>query len=244
MSDVKPEEQLRPLAGETVETGDGPRRPRPGPTNRARRASAAAGTVAPQPHPRPQPGPPRPASPARGATGPVPAPIAVRRRADRATAPLWLALVLGALALLAVAGLVAAFLVPSRQGSVTTRDQALAAAKTEVAQILSYDYKNFDAGLTQAKSVLTGRAVGDYTTAMIKTVKATALKNKATVVASTDSAGVESVSPDGEQVTVVVFGEQKVTNSSLSAPRTDVFRVRATLDLTHGRWLIAKFDNL
>ena len=60
--------------------------------------------------------------------------------------------------------------------------------------------------------------------------------------ATTDSGGVESVSPDGKQVVVLVFGEQKVTNSSLSAPRVDLMRVRATMNLVHGHWLVSKFD--
>ena len=52
----------------------------------------------------------------------------------------------------------------------------------------------------------------------------------------------ETVSADGKQVTVVVFGQQKVTNTSLSAPRIDPFRVRATMDLVAGHWLVSKFD--
>ena len=64
------------------------------------------------------------------------------------------------------------------------------------------------------------------------------------VQAQTDGAGVETVSADGRQVTVVVFGEQKVTNTSLSAPRIDLFRVRATMDLVAGHWLVSKFDQI
>ena len=50
------------------------------------------------------------------------------------------------------------------------------------------------------------------------------------------------MSANGNQVTVVVFGEQKVTNTALSAPRIDPFRVRATLDRVNGHWLVSKFD--
>jgi Mce-associated membrane protein len=52
------------------------------------------------------------------------------------------------------------------------------------------------------------------------------------------------VSADGKQVTVVVFGEQKVTNTSLSQPRIDLFRVRVTLDRVGGQWLVSKFDQI
>ena len=110
--------------------------------------------------------------------------------------------------------------------------------------ILSYSYQHFDADVAKAKAQFTGRAATDYATAMAKTIKPTAAKVKAVVQAQTDGAGVESVSPDGRQVTVVVFGEQKVTNSTLSAPRTDIFRVRATMDLVSGHWLVSKLANI
>jgi Mce-associated membrane protein len=148
------------------------------------------------------------------------------------------------LVLAGAAALVLAARLPSGAGSVGDRDRALSAAKAEVPLILSYDYRSFDAGVAKAKAQLTGRAVTDYTTAMAQTIKPTAVKVKAVVQAQTDGAGVESVSPDGQQVTVVVFGEQKVTNSSLSAPRTDLFRVRATLNLVSGHWLVSKFDQI
>jgi Mce-associated membrane protein len=64
------------------------------------------------------------------------------------------------------------------------------------------------------------------------------------VQAQTDSAGVETVSADGKQVSVVVFGQQKVTNTALSAPRIDPFRVRATMTLVDGHWLVSKFDQI
>ncbi|HEU5271582.1 MAG TPA: hypothetical protein VFU36_16765 [Jatrophihabitans sp.] len=158
--------------------------------------------------------------------------------------PLWLAVLLGVLVLTGVAAVVVAARLPSQSGSGRERDKALAAAKSEVPLILSYNYASFDADVAKAKAQLTGRAVTDYTTAMSQTIKPAAVKVKAVVQAQTDGAGVESVSPDGRQVTVVVFGEQKVTNTSLSAPRTDLFRVRATLDLVGGTWLVSKFDQI
>ncbi len=129
-------------------------------------------------------------------------------------------------------------------GSSSERDQALSTAKTAVPAILSYDYRHFDADVSTARGRLTGRAVTDYVQAMSKTIKPTATKVHAVVAAQTDGAGVEAVSPDGKQVTVVVFGEQKVTNTSLSQPRIDLFRVRVVLDRVDGQWLVSKFDQI
>jgi Mce-associated membrane protein len=163
----------------------------------------------------------------------------------RASSPRWLAAVLALLALL-LAG-VSAWLViaaPGRAGSVNQREQALSAAKTSVPLILSYDYRTFDADLAKARAQLTGRANTDYVQAMTTTIKPAAQKSKVVVQAQTDGAGVETVSADGKQVSVVVFGEQKVTNTALNAPRIDPFRVRATLNLVGGHWLVSKFDQI
>ena len=163
----------------------------------------------------------------------------------RASSPRWLAVLLALLAVL-LAG-VSGWLVvaaPGRGGSVGQRDQALSAAKTSVALILSYDYRTFDAGLAKARAQLTGRANTDYVQAMTSTIKPAAEKSKVVVQAQTENAGVQTVSADGKQVTVVVFGQQKVTNTALTSPRIDPFRVRATLNLVNGHWLVSKFDQI
>jgi Mce-associated membrane protein len=159
-------------------------------------------------------------------------------------APAWLVAALAVL-LLALAGL-DGWLLVSRpdSGSKSEREQALSTAKTAVPLILSYNYQHFDSDLSVAKARLTGRAVTDYVQAMTKTIEPAASKVHAVVQAQTDGAGVEAVSGNGRQVTVVVFGEQKVTNTSLTAPRIDLFRVRVTLDLVAGQWLVSKFDQI
>ncbi|HEY0168811.1 MAG TPA: hypothetical protein VGB75_17330, partial [Jatrophihabitans sp.] len=159
-------------------------------------------------------------------------------------APTWLVAVLTVL-VLALGGL-DGWLLTSQpaSGSRAERDQALSTAKSAVPLILSYNHQRFDSDVAAAKARLTGRAVTDYVQAMAKTIKPTATKVQAVVQAQTNGAGVEAVSDDGAQVTVVVFGEQKVTNTSLKAPRLDLFRVRVTLDRVQGQWLVSKFDQI
>jgi Mce-associated membrane protein len=217
-----------------------PDRPRPGPspTSRARRAAAAGVPPAVR---RPMPGP-RPAEPAAVQEEAEPAGRGYR---VQARSPRWLAVLLALVAVLlaGVSGWLAVA-APGRAGSVSQRDQALSAAKSSVALILSYDYRTFDAGLAKARAQLTGRAQTDYVQAMTSTIKPAAEKSKVVVQAQTENAGVETVSADGKQVTVVVFGQQKVTNTSLNAPRIDPFRVRTTLNLVDGHWLVSKFDQI
>lgn len=129
-------------------------------------------------------------------------------------------------------------------GSRTEREQALSTAKSAAPVILSYHYRQLDKDIAAGKARLTGRASTDYIDAMTKTIKPAAAKTHAVVQAQTDGAGVESVSASGKQVTVLVFGEQKVTNTSLSQPRTDLFRIRLTLSLVGKRWLVSKLDQI
>jgi Mce-associated membrane protein len=259
-----------PVTSEPVEPGTtsataGSDRPRPGPspTSRARRAAAAGVQSAASPTRRPSPRPAHQADagkvtltkPAQASTAEASAarikPVrsenveAAQPHRVRARSPRWLAVLLAVLAVL-LAGTSAWMVIvaPGRAGSVNQRDQALSSAKSSVALILSYDYRTFDAGLAKAQAQLTGRANSDYVQAMTSTIKPAALKSKVVVQAQTDSAGVETVSADGKQVTVVVFGQQKVTNTALSSPRIDPFRVRATMNLVAGHWLVSKFDQI
>lgn len=158
--------------------------------------------------------------------------------------PLWLGAVLTALIVVLAAASWWLATATHESGSVTARERALSAAKSSVPVILSYDYRQFAKDAAAGKARLTGRASTDYTQAMTKTIQPAATKAHVAVQAQTDGAGVESVSASGKQVTVIVFGEQKVTNISLTAPRTDIFRVRATLDLVGKQWLVSKFDQI
>lgn len=154
------------------------------------------------------------------------------------------ALVAVLLVLIVALGATAWWLASSRgqAGSATERDQALSTAKSAAPVILSYNYRQLDKDIAAGRTRLTGRASTDYVQAMTRTIKPAAAKTHAVVQAQTDGAGVESVSADGKQVTVLVFGEQKVTNTSLTQPRTDLFRLRLTLSLVGKRWLVTKLD--
>ena len=254
---ASPTTRARRASGATV---DGVRRrPSPGPTVAAPVAAAAPAepetevveaepSVAPAKSRRfgrkPATGPTATATEAEPVAETAVDAAAATPRPRRHGAPVWVA----ALLVLVIAGLATLswvlYSAKDDGGSTTDRDQALAAAKSSVPVILTYSYKEFAHDVAAGKAKLTGRASTDYVTAMTKSIEPTATKVKAVVQAQTDGAGVESVSADGKQVTVIVFGEQKVTNTSLTAARTDIFRVRATLDLVGKQWLVSKFDQI
>jgi Mce-associated membrane protein len=129
-------------------------------------------------------------------------------------------------------------------GSQAARERALASAKTSTALVLSYNYQHLDADVAATVPHLTGAFADDYKKAMDTTVKQQAPAGKAVVEGQVDSAAVESVSASGKQITVIVFGEQKVTNNQLTQPRTDLARLRVTMDLVGNDWRIAQIAQI
>jgi Mce-associated membrane protein len=126
----------------------------------------------------------------------------------------------------------------SRQG----RERAMAAAKSDSALVLSYNYQHLDKDRDAALPHLTGRFAADYKKSMDSVIKDQAPKVKAVVEGQVDSAGLEAVSGSGNQITVIVFGQQKVTNTTLTQPRTDIVRLRVILDRVGKDWKISKVD--
>jgi Mce-associated membrane protein len=157
-----------------------------------------------------------------------------------------LGLVAGAIAL-AVVNIVL-LLVPgsskSQASRETAREQVLAAAKSETALVISYDYRSVEAGAAKALPHLTGAFAADYRKSIDSVIKVQAPKVKAIVEGQIDTAGIEAVSGTGKQVTLVVFGQQKVTNSTLGQPRLDLVRLRVTMDNVDGQWKISKLDQI
>jgi len=222
---------------------------RPSPTSRARRAAASGvATRRPAPHPA------SPATESPIAVGAddrtehelatAVAPVSVTRPAGSTRSPLRLAAWLLAAAVLL--GLAIAWLLtaPSTSSSKKDREAALNAAKEYSALVQTYNYQHLDADRDRALRHLTGRFADDYKKAMNDVVAVEAPKVKAVVEGQVESAGLEAVSGSGKQVTVIVFGQQKVTNSALTQPRTDIVRLRVVLDRVGSEWKIAKVDQI
>jgi Mce-associated membrane protein len=158
------------------------------------------------------------------------------------------AVVLAALGVLAVA--LTAIIVHLGMDYQRTRARAaaeaevLAPAKAAASRILSYDYRHIEQDATAGAGVLTGAFRGQYETVMRQQVVPQAPTQRAVVAAEVLAAGVSGVSPDGKQAFVVVFANQTVSNTATPQPRVDQVRVRLTLDLVDGQWLVSKVDAL
>jgi Mce-associated membrane protein len=243
---TEPQDSETTAANEPTE--DVPTR-RPSPTSRARRAAAAGAPSGARPSPRPSPKPEEaaesvmPAKAAKPEKAVKPAKTAKPEKAARTpdTGPIWLAAVL----LVAVLALgTVCWLLATHQGGTSKqeRERAMAAAKSYSALVLSYNYQHLDKDRDAALPHLTGRFADDYKQSMDSVIKDQAPKVKAVVEGQVDAAALEAVSGSGKQITVIVFGQQKVTNTTLTQPRTDIVRLRVILDRVGKDWKISKVD--
>jgi Mce-associated membrane protein len=123
------------------------------------------------------------------------------------------------------------------QRAVSTGEDAVAAAKPELAAVLSYDYRHFDADVAKASSGLTSSFRTQYQQAQATTVQKPALTYKASVSADVVAAGVIDVK-NSKHVLVLVFVNQTSSNTKLAAPRIDRSRVRVDMRKVGGHWLI------
>ncbi len=164
------------------------------------------------------------------------------------------AVISAVLALLVVAGLVAAAGLgwEYRDGRQTAaaRVEAVAAARKAVPLVLSYDYRRLDRDFAAARGHLTGAFREEYKKTTTTVVAPTAEKYqgvvKATIAApqggGAPAVSVVSASPD--KVVVLLFVNQVTKSTQVSGSRLDMNRVRMTLTRTSDGWKVSNVDAL
>jgi Mce-associated membrane protein len=116
------------------------------------------------------------------------------------------------------------------------RENGIAAATTGVATVLSYDYRHLAGDFKKAEGLLTASFRKKYDKTTAAAVEPLAAKYKAQSSAQVNAAGTVSIGVS--RVVVLVFVDQTVTNSQLSAPRLDRSRINVTMVHQGDRWLI------
>jgi Mce-associated membrane protein len=143
-------------------------------------------------------------------------------------------------ALVAVVASVLGALAVQRQSArlavAQARTEALAAARSEVATVLSYDYHHLNQDYARAKSVMTPAFRPQYDKTTASGVTPLARRYQAISTSVVTAAG--SVQQSADRAIVLVFVAQTVTNNKLSAPRLDRSRIEVALVRSGGRWLI------
>lgn len=239
-------------------------------TSRARRIGGRP-VVPAAPTPAPGTRRPGPTSPAAGSSRPAPTPSRPTKdatppalsKAPKAPKPakqprldagpnarlLWVpAGVLGAAALVLIVLIaVAAHGVYYAKDGVSSgsrnkfQQEALAAAKTCIASINTYDYRK----IPQAEATALACTTGKFT-AQLKNVYETSIKVKAppakvTQTAQVNQAGIKDVSLDARQVDVLTFGQLTVTDVSTgTTPQFQPFGAILTMQKVGSQWLVAK----
>jgi Mce-associated membrane protein len=132
----------------------------------------------------------------------------------------------------------------SRPSALAERTQVLAAAKTCVAKLVSYDYRKLADSERAGLACTTGAFTDQYKTAMEKTIKTFAPQSKSVVTFQTAKAGIAHISPDGKQWMIVVYGQQSVSNTSTTAgvPRLDIASVQVTMNKVGSQWLVSNLQ--
>lgn len=128
----------------------------------------------------------------------------------------------------------------------TRQEAALASAKTCIAAINTYDYRKLDAAESAALACTTGNFTNNLKTTFEKVIKPEAPVAKSSQTAQVNLAGIQSVSPDGTQVQILMYGQLAVTNlqtASSGTPRYDPFGIVVTMDQVGTKWLVAKYAN-
>jgi hypothetical protein len=168
------------------------------------------------------------------------APAAPERSGGRGSR--WPAIVLGVIAgLLAIA--VAVFgiglLLRSTPNRNATRENVLAAAKTCIAKISYYDYRKMPQVKADAATCVTGNFAGQYNKS-IAAITPVVIKTQAVNTFQVANAGIEGVSSDGKQWTVLIFGQTNLsTAAGGSKPNLGVRTARMTMVDVGGKWVVS-----
>ncbi|MFD4326908.1 hypothetical protein ACFWQC_19870 [Nocardioides sp. NPDC058538] len=142
--------------------------------------------------------------------------------------------------LLVVVGLAAAitFTMLAGQASDRARDRtdALAAAKSRVPVLLSYDHRTLEADLARSKKQTTGRFGTDYTELLDGPVAKVAAQKQISTKATISGAGV--VRATGSQVLVLVFLTQTTVAPGVE-PSISASRVEVKMQRVGNDWKVA-----
>lgn len=119
---------------------------------------------------------------------------------------------------------------------------AVAAAKTETQQLLSWNYKNLTANTAQGMADTTGEFAGEWKT-LVSEYIAPGVKDEDTVTVAKVS-DVAPISVNGNEVSVLVFLDQSTTDKKDTKAQVDQSQLQLTMEKVGGKWLIERFEAL
>ncbi|MER5674732.1 hypothetical protein [Pseudonocardia alni] len=151
---------------------------------------------------------------------------------------LWTTTVVSVLLLVAAAVLYAAVVRPAQQTE-QARVDGLAAARTGVEQVLSYQPASKDADVARARGLVTGDFGRQFDSVLDSVVRPALDRGVGTRTVVT-RAGV--VSADADRVTALLYFTQEAARTG-EPPRTTAGRAEVTVQRVDGRWLVSDLRN-
>lgn len=140
---------------------------------------------------------------------------------------------------LGAAGGLAGWELYSNHAVAQAEEQAVATAKEYAVTLTSIEAGSIDQNFTDVLDGATGQFKDMYSRSSSQ-LKQMLVENKATSKGVVVDAGVKSATAD--QVVVMLFVDQSITNTASPEPRVDRSRVVMTMDKVDGRWLASKVD--
>lgn len=136
---------------------------------------------------------------------------------------------------------VAAKQVSDREGTVSLREQALAAGRQIAVDFAAYDYRHLQQDFKRVVNESTGSFKSQYATQSAG-VQDLIIKAKAVSQAEIASAGVADAGPTS--ATVVVAVNRTISNTSVPNGQKDSFGLQIQLRRVNGRWLASQVKPL
>jgi hypothetical protein len=118
----------------------------------------------------------------------------------------------------------------------------LAAAKTAVQTVDSYDYRHLAAAKRAGEKVSTGAFLTRFDTSLLGSIKAAASKAKTVQQATVEKVGISSLS--GNQAAVVALGRLQITDTDHPGGHTTSLTLGVTLQSSGGTWRISDMTDL
>lgn len=119
--------------------------------------------------------------------------------------------------------------------SAQARSSAVEVARSHARKLLSYDHRNFDKDISEAKNNTTGTFRKDYLETTRSVVAAQAKENEVVVRARVVGASVIDAEPD--RVVTLLLVNQATQSNRVDGTEVDKNRVRMTLKRVDGQWL-------
>ena len=132
----------------------------------------------------------------------------------------------------------------TRPGTSAQREAAVASARTAVTAVMTYDYRHLDRDIASTSRLLGGSFRGQYLTAMNDEVKPRAPQEKTVVTGQVVQVAVEAFDSSGTQATLLVFGQQSVTNAVHASPTLNPTQLEAVVEIVGGQWRLVQLTQL